>query len=174
MNEHGLTLANMEVPREPQPPRAMPYLYLYRTVLERCRTVDEAIALLRKTPRQSANNLMLMDAAGDRAVVEITPEQVVVRIGSPRTALVSTNHQRGQDAGRTGLCSRYDRLYSESARQFGRIGVSVVEQMLSQTASEITLQSMVFEPANRVIWLALGANAPKHRYTKLELSTYFP
>jgi predicted choloylglycine hydrolase len=174
MNEHGLTLANMEVSRKPLPPRAMPYIYLYRTILERCRTVDEAVALLRKTPPQSANNLMLMDAAGNRAVVEITPEKVVVRSGSPLAALVSTNHQRGQDADKTGLCSRYDRLHSESARQFGRIGVPAIERMLAQTASDITLQSMIFEPANRAIWLALGANAPGRGYAKVKLSTYFP
>ena len=53
---------------------AMPYALLYRTVLERCKTVEEAIALLETTPRQTANNLMLMDATGNRAVVEITPE----------------------------------------------------------------------------------------------------
>ena len=46
MNEHGLTLANMEVDRPRRLPVAMPYTLLYRTVLERCRTVDEAIALL--------------------------------------------------------------------------------------------------------------------------------
>ena len=64
MNEYGLCLANMEVDRPMRPPMAMPYTLLYRTVLEQCRTVDEAIDLLNRTPRQSANNLMLMDAAG--------------------------------------------------------------------------------------------------------------
>src|SRR5687768_14464554 len=60
MNEHGLTIANMEVSRGLRLPSAMPYTLLYRTVLERCRTVDEAVALLESTPRQTANNLMLM------------------------------------------------------------------------------------------------------------------
>src|SRR5918993_2065111 len=79
MNEHGLTLANMEVGRRQRLPAAMPYIMLYRTVLERCKTVDEAVKLLEETPRQSANNLMLMDASGGRVVVEITPEKVTVR-----------------------------------------------------------------------------------------------
>ena len=65
MNEYGLCLANMEVDRQMRPPMAMPYTLLYRTVLEQCRTVDEAIDLLKRTPRQSANNLMLMDARGE-------------------------------------------------------------------------------------------------------------
>ncbi len=82
MNEHGLTLANMEVTRSTRLPSAMPYTLLYRSVLERCRTVDDAIAFLENTPRQSANNLMLMDAAGSRALVEITPAGVAVRRGA--------------------------------------------------------------------------------------------
>ncbi len=173
MNEHGLCVANMEVPRKHLPPTAMPYVFLYRSVLERCRTVDEGIALLRKVPRQTANNLMLMDAAGNRAVVEITPEGIVVRSGQAGAALVSTNHQRGQDAETRGLCDRYDRLRSEASRQFGRIDVALVERMLGEVAREDTLQSMVFEPARRTAWLALGANAPRRGYSKVELTPYF-
>ena len=97
MNEHGLALANMEVARNPRLPGAMPYTLLYRTVLERCKTVNEAIDLIQNTPRQTANNLMLMDATGDRAVIEITPDAVAVRRTQPTEALISTNHQRGAD-----------------------------------------------------------------------------
>ncbi len=82
MNEYGLALANMEVTRGARLPDAMPYTLLYRTILEQCRTVDEALAFLQKTPRQTANNLMLMDASGARAVAEITPQGVSVRRGN--------------------------------------------------------------------------------------------
>jgi hypothetical protein len=60
----------------------MPYPFLYRTILEECRTVDEAVELLRSAGRQSANNLMLMDAGGARALVEIAPDGIVVRRAS--------------------------------------------------------------------------------------------
>lgn len=76
------------------------------SILEECRTVEEAIELLQKTPRQSANNLMHMDASGPRAVAKITPERVNVRKAQPQAALISTNHQRGQDAARPGLYER--------------------------------------------------------------------
>jgi predicted choloylglycine hydrolase len=115
MNEHGLTLANMEVSRAPRFPSAMPYPLLYRTVLEKCRNVDDAIALLERTPRQSANNLMLMDAAGNRAVVEIKPESIAVRRAIDDQPLISTNHQRDQDQDSTGKCWRYDKLLAESS-----------------------------------------------------------
>jgi hypothetical protein len=174
MNEHGLTLANMEVSRVPRLPCAMPYTMLYRSVLERCRTVDEAVEFLRATPRQSANNLMLMDAAGTRAVVELTPDGVAVRRGADDAALISTNHQRGQDADEAGRCPRYDLLHDESKAQFGGIDVANVEAMLAGASQgKLTLQSMVFEPANRVMYLSTGKNAARGEFHRLDLSTYF-
>ena len=174
MNEHGLALANMEVDRPRRMPVAMPYSLLYRTVLERCKTVDEAIELLKITPRQTANNLMLMDASGDRAVVEITPENVTVRRAPNSAALISTNHHRGRDLDTSGRCDRFDYLHDTSAKEFGHLSVEGVESMLGHVAQgKMTLQSMVFEPSNRVIYLAVGQNAPTQGYHRLELKRYF-
>jgi hypothetical protein len=164
----------MEVSRTRRLPTAMPYVLLYRTLLERCRTVDEAVALLEKAPRQSANNLMLMDAAGNRAVAEITPEKVTVRRGVSGRALFSTNHQRGNDSDTTGLCPRYDSLHDASARQFGKIDVKAIETMLAAASQKrLTLQSMVFEPPNRVIYLSAGADAARKPFYKLDLKPKF-
>jgi isopenicillin-N N-acyltransferase-like protein len=174
MNEHGLTLANMEVSRGPRVPSAMPYTLLYRSVLEHCKTVDEAIEFLRETPRQSANNLMLMDASGDRAVVEIRPEGIEVRRGQRDAALISTNHQRGQDADDPGRCKRYDSLHDASSEQFGSIGVTQIESMLAGASQgKLTLQSMVFEPTNRVIYLSTGKDAAHGEFHKLDLGELF-
>lgn len=171
MNEHGLCLANMEVPRTPRKEATgMPYTLLYRTVLEKCKTVNEAIALLESTPRQTANNLMLMDAAGDRAVIEITPEKIAVRRASDSQSLISTNHQRDQDLTTLGKCTRFDRLLGDSANTFGRIDPAAVQKMLKDVAvPSLTMQSMVFEPANRVIYLAVGANAPSNGFERIDL-----
>lgn len=174
MNEHGLTLANMEVKRPMGLPHALPYTLLYREVLENCKTVDEAITYLNKADRQTANNLMLMDAAGHRVVCEITPEKVTVRPGLAAQALISTNHQRGANQDESGLCDRYDYLHDHSKEAFGSLGVKEIEQMLAHVAQgDMTLQSMVFEPSNRVLYLALGADAPKHEYDRIDLKRYF-
>ena len=177
MNEYGLSLVNMEVDRPFRPPMAMPYTLLYRTVLENCKTVDEAIELLKRTPRQSANNLMLMDAAGDRAVAEIRPEGVTVRRGQAGKGLISTNHQRGQDTDTPGYCWRYDSLHKASANKFGRIDLPALEGMLGKvvqgSGGEMTLESMVFEPSNRVIYLATGLDAPRHPFERIDLRYYF-
>jgi predicted choloylglycine hydrolase len=175
MNEHGLTLANMEVDRPRRLPVAMPYMLLYRTILERCKTVDEAIALLQSTPRQTANNLMLMDANGDRAVAEITPDNVTIRRAPPTAALISTNHQRGgDDLDSSGLCERYDCLHDTAAGHFGQLGVVELECLLGQVAQgDMTLQSMIFEPSTRTLYLATGADAPRSGYHRLDLRAYF-
>ena len=133
MNEHGLTIANMEVTRGPRLPQALPYTLLYRKVLEECRTTEEALDLLRKTPRQTSNNLMIMDAAGSRAVAEISPEGVTVR-RPDEYGLVSTNHRRGEDNCTTGRCDRYDSLRAASEQDFGRIDVAKLESMLAKAS----------------------------------------
>lgn len=173
MNEHGLAIANMEVARPARLPQAMPYTLLYRTILEQCRTTDEALALLERTPRQSANNLMIMDAAGDRAVAEITPEGVTVR-RPDEFALISTNHRRGQDNASPGRCGRYDYLRDASERYHGRIDVGRLESMLGTVSQgRQTLQSMVFELSNRVIYLSAGADAAHGEFHRLDLTPYF-
>ncbi|HWE01717.1 MAG TPA: C45 family peptidase [Tepidisphaeraceae bacterium] len=174
MNEHGLSLANMEVARPPLLPMAMPYTLLYRTVLERCKTVDEAIALLEKTARQTPNNLMLMDAAGHRAVVEIKPSSITVRRGEEAAALISTNHQRGQDASTPGRCERYDFLSRASHEEFGHVDKDALQKMLAGASQgDMTLQSMVFEPSNRVIYLSAGRDAAHGVFHRLDLREYF-
>jgi hypothetical protein len=174
MNEHGLTLANMELSRGQRLPSAMPYTLLYRTVLEKCKTVDEAIDYLKRTPRQSSNNLMLMDAAGNRAVVELSPEEVVVRRGMEHQALISTNHRRGEDQDTPGRCWRYDWLHKAGAEQFGSVTEKSVEKMLADVKQgKSTMQSMVFEPSNRVVYLATGQNAPLNEFHRLDLTEYF-
>lgn len=174
MNEHGLVVANMEVKRPMRLPSGMPYVLLYRTVLEQCKTTDEAIALIGKTPRQTANNLMVMDAAGGRAVLEITPASVHVRRAPGDAALVSTNHQRGDDCDSTGRCRRFDSIVKRSGERRGTIDVKTIEAMLADASQgKMTLQSMVFEPANRVVYLSAGANAAKGTFYRLDLNKYF-
>jgi predicted choloylglycine hydrolase len=174
MNEHGLVLVNMEVDRAGGMPRAMPYCLLYRTLLEKCRDVDEAVKLLETTPRQTPNNLMLMDAGGQRAVVEITPEKIIVRRGQPGRALVSTNHHRGLDQVTPGLCSRYDSLINASAAEYGRLDLPSLQGMLKDVQQgPITLQAMVFEPATRTLYLATGRRAADRALQRIELGRYF-
>jgi isopenicillin-N N-acyltransferase like protein len=174
MNQWGLCLANMEVKRNVRFPSGMPYVLLYRAVLENCKDVNEAIAYLKKTPRQTANNLMLMDATGHRAVAELTPGNVVVREAPDSAALVCTNHQRGQDLDTPGYCPRFDYLHDAAAQSFGTISLDNMKAMLGHVdQGDHTLQSMVFEPQNRVLYLATGLDAGHRPFYRVDLAPFF-
>lgn len=169
MNEHGLAVANMEVAREPRVADAMPYPLLYRTVLEECRTVAEAIDLLGREPRQTANNLMLVDAAGDRAVVEIRPAGVAVRRAAADRPLAATNHHR-RDRDEPGRCRRYDCLTADAAADWGRIDRAALWEILDRVGQgDMTLQAMIFEPGDRVLHLATGRRATKLAPARIDL-----
>ena len=153
----------------------MPYTLLYRTALERCKTVNEVIDLIEHTPRQTPNNLMVMDATGDRAVLEIKPDGVTVRRATATTALISTNHQRGTDCDTMGRCWRDDQLHDDGKQDFGKINLIKLEGMLADVSpGDQTLQSMVFEPTHRVIYLSTGADATAKPYYRFDLNKYFP
>src|SRR5439155_25547632 len=124
---------------------------------------------------QPANNLVLMDASGARAVAEITPAGVTVRRASDAQALISTNHQRGAtDLDSNGRCDRYDCLHDVASKQFGHVGVPQLERLLGRVSQgDMTLQSMIFEPSTRTLYLATGSNAPQRSYYRLNLGRYF-
>jgi hypothetical protein len=116
---------------------------------------------------------MVMDATGDRAVIEITPTAVTVRRALETEPLVSTNHQRGIDCDSMGRCWRYDQLHKSGEEEFGRIDLKQLEEMLAQVSpGKETLQSMVFEPSNRVIYLSTGAGAATGTFYRLDLKPY--
>ena len=69
---------------------------------------------------------------------------------------------------------RYDYLHDTAKSDFGKIGTEQIEAMLDHVSQgNMTLQSMIFEPANRVIYLARGKNATKGAYERIDLSRYF-
>ena len=61
-----------------------------------------------------------------------------------------------------------------SEQNFGSIDEKSLEKMLAATAQgDSTLQSMIFEPSNRVIYLATGKDAPTRKFYRLDLKKYF-
>ena len=103
MNEHGLsvTMSAGGIPvgrREGMtPPVQTGFMFwaLVRTLLEQCRTVDEALALIEKFPCTGNPILLLADRQGQAAVVEIWgPQHAVRRIDatSAEQFLWATNH----------------------------------------------------------------------------------
>lgn len=68
--------------------------HILRYVLETCGSVDAAIRTLRRTPSHMAYNLVLADATGQSASVEMQPGGGLRLLG----AAVATNHQNGPES----------------------------------------------------------------------------
>lgn len=72
---------------------------ILRYVLESCDTVDQALAALRRVPSHMAYNLVLADADGNTASVEVAPGGGITVMPQP----IATNHQ-----GATAVADRPD------------------------------------------------------------------
>jgi predicted choloylglycine hydrolase len=92
VNEHGLatglTLVNMEVTKP-----GLNAGILVRYLLEKCKTVTEALEHLAKLPMASAQTLTIVDKTGDVVVVECNREKTtIIRPRSNENFIVATNH----------------------------------------------------------------------------------
>ncbi|MCL6607460.1 MAG: C45 family peptidase [Geminicoccaceae bacterium] len=92
INEDGLALADTAAPTRDLGPGLNRY-FLTTLLLERCATVDEALALVRATPHTGSGCLVLADAAGALAAVELGHRQVGIERGSGGR-IGRTNHHR--------------------------------------------------------------------------------
>jgi hypothetical protein len=88
--------------------------------------------------------------------------------------LISTNFQRGTDLDTLGRSWRYDCLHEESHNLFGNIDVPTLQGLLSDAMQRgLTIESMIFEPSNRVVYLAVGPLAAKRPLVRYDLRPYF-
>ena len=176
MNDAGLALATLDVEQSADGSRkfestGMPLAFAYRQILEECTTVDEAEALLRRIKPTTWMNLAVCDRAGG-AIFEITPGHVARR-NDEGGVVRCTNHFRtaGMTTGET--CWRYDRLCELPAE--GPLDLhSVHERLDAVNQGEDTLQTMVFEPRDLVLHLAIGEPpVSDDPLTRIELRPFF-
>jgi predicted choloylglycine hydrolase len=102
LNEHGLcvTMSSGAIPNVPPvkalaEPGGCRFWAAIRTVLDRCRTVDEALEVVQELPLSSTVILILADRSGQAALVEIfDSHRAVKRVGpgAPEGVLFATNH----------------------------------------------------------------------------------
>jgi hypothetical protein len=176
INDAGLCVATLVSQSASGVEPGMPYPLLYRQVLERCATPQEALALIQATRRASANNLAVAGPAGEPLVIEFSPRAVAAR--RPEGGiLLATNHFRAPELARAGepACPRYARLRQLAGEHRGPWDIPTLQAMLRavQVAGApdepSTLQAMVFEPAARRLHLAIGhLPAPEGRFVTID------
>jgi len=90
VNEHGLAVGmNFVYPKSIKP--GLNFLIIVRLLLETCKTTNEAITLLKTLPCMTSHNILLADASGEMAVVEMCSERTRVRYPEG-DFITSTNH----------------------------------------------------------------------------------
>jgi hypothetical protein len=158
MNDAGLTLAVLEVYSAGDnsvkfDAEGTPYALCFRRLLEECATVDEALKLLKSMKRTTRLNLAICDPKGG-AVFEITPKTVAVR-RSENGICPCTNHFCTKELGTATRCWRYPLL--EKSKEMEKLAVADVAKKLDEVhQGDLTLQTMVFEPAALKLHLAIG------------------
>jgi hypothetical protein len=179
MNDAGLSVTMNEIHIKQSKDRATfnwkgtPIMMAFRRVLEECGTVAEAEKLLRDMPRTTTCCMTICDKNGG-AVFEITPKTVEVRTAQNGVACC-TNHFRTDELCVGDKCWRYAKLSPLCAKEGGKLGVAgVFEELKKVSQGKHTLQSMVFEPADRVLHLAYGdGDATKLKPHRIELGRLF-
>jgi len=159
MNDAGLAVATLDVASaaDGSPPfdlTGTPMLLTFRRVLEECTTVAEAEKLLRAAKRTTYLNLAVCDAAGAGVVFELTPKSVGVRRADDGLCCC-TNHFRTKGLATDVRCERFTAL--EQGRTLSKLGLADVQARLhAANQGAMTMQTMVFDPAGRVLHLAIG------------------
>lgn len=165
MNDAGLTVAILEVfkTRDGEPdfnPNGVPYALCHRKLLEECTTIDQAKKLLEKMKRTTTLNLAVADRSGV-AVLEVTPGHVVRR-DAVSGVCACTNHfcvPALRPEKPIYPCGSLDRFRALERLVFrkDKVGPDDLRQRLdAANLGELTLQTMVFEPATLQLHLSIG------------------
>jgi isopenicillin-N N-acyltransferase like protein len=179
MNDAGLCLTINEITAskdgsKKQDLNGVPMMYLFRKILEECKTVAEAEKMLKANKRTTYFCLTACDKTGG-CVFEVTPDNVVRRDGE-NAVCCCTNHFRTDLLSVTTKCGRYPKLEAVQKAD-GKLGVSEVYKALGTVhQGPATVQAMVFEPATRALHLSYGSDgksATEKLLTKLESSDLF-
>jgi hypothetical protein len=176
MNDAGLTIAMLDSyhSRDGSPgfnPLGIPTVLMLRRLLEECTTVDEAVNLLRTNERASMLNIAICDRERG-AVLEVTPKSVIVR-PSEKGVCLCTNHFRSAELMTSAKCWRYEKLLQSIGQDKFSVG-DIAQRLHTVNQGELTLQSMVFEPATLDMHLVFGPGpATRFPMNKLSLAELF-
>lgn len=166
MNEDGLSLGVLEVFQSRLFSRRVdrggtPYAICFRTLLEECSTVDEARQRLEKMRRSTLFNLAICDRQR-AAVLESTVKGVRERQAVAGACLCTNHFQIAGHRPTWGLnvYKTFDRLRAmqQVEQRLDQFDVADVHgAMHAVHQGDHTLQTMVFEPAQLRLHIALGA-----------------
>jgi isopenicillin-N N-acyltransferase-like protein len=190
MNEKGLAIADTHVCSTDIGP-GLPDYSLMMHILEEHDTVRSALDYLSSVPRMGRNNLILADAGGDLAVVELGYHHLAV-VEAQNDIGVNTNHfvspslkdsfvDRTRPPVKGNSFHRYDLVRRELEAAHGNIDVAFAQRLMATHAGPLasicrhlelsgqsaTIATMIYQPACRTSRFCYGypCESPYHTIT---------
>ncbi|MGI5922762.1 MAG: C45 family autoproteolytic acyltransferase/hydrolase [Lentisphaeria bacterium] len=169
MNEHGLAMGEIGGGGEGNWD-GMPMTFLMRDIMERAKTVREALAILKKTPRSCEYYYVLSDAGKDMVGVYATPETLeILEAGQQHPKLPKVPAD-------TVLISAPERAKTLAQRieeNYGKITPEMLMTIIKRpVAMKSNLHNAIFRPETLDMWFAdAGRKHPAcdSAYTRINL-----
>lgn len=158
MNEKGLAMGEMGGRGEGDWD-GMPMTFLMRQVMETCQNVEEALELLRRTPRTCEYYYVLSDRTGNLAAVHADARQMtVLRPGQQHPLLPPVP----EDVVFISADERAVHLSRRLHENFGQIDVPTMMEIIKRpVAMRSNLHNAIFAPETLEVWFAdAGRSTP--------------
>jgi hypothetical protein len=171
MNVRGLAIGQMSG-RDLEVWDGMPMSFLIREIVEKAATVDEAMAIMRKTPRTCEYYYVISDAKKNMVAMRARPESLDVFQPGQQHELLP---KMPQETVLISLNERAKKLSERVHEQFGKITPELMIEIIKRPVSmESNLHNAVFMPETLDMWFAdAGKTTPAcdEPYTKVNLKT---
>lgn len=178
MNEHGLAVGMMAVPRaedhaDPQQ-KTIGSLHAMRLILDHARTVDEAIALLGDYHIDFAEgpplHYLIADAQGNSAVIEFIDAKMNV-LRKEESWQVATNFLISGNSPEEakGHCPRYERAYDALQKTDGALAPADAMAILEDVSQPNTMWSVAYHLTSGEIAVSMGRTYKRVHSFKLQM-----
>jgi isopenicillin-N N-acyltransferase like protein len=181
MNDAGLCLTINQINLSQSKDKAKfnwkgtPMLLIFRQILEDCTTVAEAEKFLKDAKPMTTASLTVCDASGG-CVFEISPKAIEVRKPTNGITLCTNKFLSEKLDGDTRACARLEKLLKTQEAD-AKLDADDVFAKLHEVNQDIrTMQTMVFDPAGKVLHLKLSSGKESASVLKpiqLELAPLF-
>jgi predicted choloylglycine hydrolase len=187
INNHGLVIAmTFVLSRLEEIKPGFNSVFIVRYLLEKCKTVDEALKSLKELPIASNCNIIMVDVSGKMIIAECTPERIEIRKpkdnGNGRKFIITVNHFTSEKMKQYSPIDceylsdiRYKTAYNTLSKENEKDGVKLSKDLLSgkygfmcQYKKELnfdTVWSSVFNLKSGEVFRAEG-NPCKTKYIK--------
>ena len=133
---------------------------MIREILDRAKTVDEAVGILNSYNIDMGSgpplHYLIADRSGRSALVEFYQGEMVV-ISNRRPWQQATNFFRAAAGDSTeGICWRYDQITDQLTNRDGRLDVSTALYLLQEVSQDGTQWSIVYGISNGEINVVMG------------------